>query len=110
MSTQAELPPEIKEPGTYGITDSWAVTKRLKTAESLIKAVKDRLTENKAYEGDNKGYRNYFRTTLSMIVAAESRRGPSPLRGPGDNKLCKGLQGSSGPLEPTDGEGVRVPG
>ena len=45
-----------------------------------------------------------------MIVAAESRRGPSPLRGPGDNKLCKGLQGSSGPPEPRDGEGVRVPG
>ncbi|XRB16567.1 hypothetical protein RI054_13g64110 [Pseudoscourfieldia marina] len=67
MSTQAELPAKIKEPGTYGITDSWAVTKRLKTAESLIKAVKDRLTENKAYEGDNKGYRNYFRTTLSIL-------------------------------------------
>ncbi|XRB24249.1 hypothetical protein RI054_37g141050 [Pseudoscourfieldia marina] len=67
MSIQAGLPAKIKEPGTYGITDSWAVTKRLKTAESLIKAVKDRLTENKAYEGDNKGYRNYFRTTLSIL-------------------------------------------
>ena len=46
----------------------------------------------------------------AIIVAAESRRGPSPLRGPGDNKLCKGLQGSSGAPEPRDGEGVRVPG
>ena len=64
---QVEFPPGIEEPGTYGISDSWVVTKRLKTAESLIKAVKDRLNENKPYEGDQKGYRNYIRATLSVL-------------------------------------------
>ena len=64
---QVELPPGIEETGTYGISDNWSVTKRLKTAESLIKAVKDRLNENKPYEGDNKGYRNYIRATLSVL-------------------------------------------
>ena len=64
----AELPQGLVVPASYGVSDPWTVTKRLKTQESLVKAIKDRLPENECYKGDSKGFRTYFLATISVLT------------------------------------------